>query len=162
MCHLAGSTTAAGLHGGVPGGTIASFITACENIPRNHLALASCDWALSPMLSMRLHRGPLVFCLGRLCGGLFVFCLSNRAIVQRTAGLLELAHLSNVHAASPAYGPAFTSGRQRRPLTGPQKPPNHRHERLVVGWEWLQLQNGKRTARLPPNQTKMEQGQNDG
>jgi hypothetical protein len=33
---LPDSTTAAGLHGGVPGGTIASFITACEDVPRNH------------------------------------------------------------------------------------------------------------------------------
>jgi hypothetical protein len=106
---LADSTTAAGLHGGVPGGTIASFITACEDVPRNHLALASRDWALSPVPGARSLRGRLVFRLGRLCGGLSVFCLSNRAIVQRTAGLLELAHLSNVlHANSPAYGPAFT------------------------------------------------------
>jgi hypothetical protein len=30
-----------------------------------------------------------------------------------------------------------------------------------VGWEWVQLQNDKRIAMPPPNQTKMEQGQNN-
>jgi hypothetical protein len=103
---LAESTTAARFYGGIPGGTIASFIAGCENVPRNHLALSGRDWALSPVLGARSPTR-LVYRLGRLCGGISVFSKINRAIVQRTAGLLELARLSGVHAV-PTYGPAFT------------------------------------------------------
>ena len=38
------------------------------------------------------------------------------------------------------YTNETTSGRRRRPLMGPRSTPNHRHERLLVGWEWIQLQ----------------------
>jgi hypothetical protein len=40
--------------------------------------------------------------------------------------------------------------------------PNHCCKQLLVGWAWVQLQNSKRMATLPPNQTKMERRRNDG
>ena len=104
---LGASTTSAGLHGGVPGGTIASIIAMLENVPRNLRALSSCDWALSPVLGARSPYPRLVYRLGRLRGGIFIMGAGNRAFVQRTAGLLALARLSGVDA-GPVYGPAFT------------------------------------------------------
>ena len=43
-----------------------------------------------------------------------------------------------------------------------KSPPNNCHKQPLVGWEWVQLQNSKRTAIPPPNKTQMEQGQNNG
>jgi hypothetical protein len=105
---LAESTTAARLQGGFPGGTIASFIMALEDVPRHHLALSMHDWALSPVFGARSPAPKFVYRLGKkLCGGFFIFGHGNRALVQRTAGLLHIARLEGTHAIS-SYGPKFT------------------------------------------------------
>ncbi|KAI0002113.1 Saccharopine dehydrogenase-domain-containing protein [Russula compacta] len=115
---LGDSMSSAGLSGGVPGGTIASFIAACEDVPRNHLRLAASDWALSPVPGARSPAARLVYRIGRHArvGGIGIFGTVNRAIVQRTAGLLELARRDDARSGRGAgaplipvyYGPAFT------------------------------------------------------
>ncbi|KAI0274090.1 NAD-P-binding protein [Russula aff. rugulosa BPL654] len=114
---LATSMTSAGLSGGVPGGTIASLISACEDVPFNHLVLSSCDWSLSPVPGARSPDTSLVYRLGpgsRFVGGIGFFNTVNRALVQRTAGLREYAHKEarlcgrGGRGAGAPYGPAFT------------------------------------------------------
>ncbi|KAN0125540.1 Saccharopine dehydrogenase domain containing protein [Russula decolorans] len=116
---LATSTTSAGLSGGFPGGTIATFITACEDVPFNHLLLSSRDWSLSPVPGARSPTPSLVNRLGpgsRIVGGIGLFGRVNRALVQRTAGLREFAHREarlsgrggGGAGAGASYGPAFT------------------------------------------------------
>jgi hypothetical protein len=114
---LATSMTSAGLCGGVPGGTIASLISACEDVPFNHLVLSSCDWSLSPVPGARSPGTSLVYRLGpgsRFVGGIGFFNTVNRALVQRTAGLREYAHKEarlcgrGGRGAGASYGPAFT------------------------------------------------------
>jgi hypothetical protein len=116
---LGTSMTSAGLSGGFPGGTIATFITACEDVPFNHLLLSSHDWSLSPVPGARSPTPSLVYRLGpgsRIVGGIGLFGRVNRALVQRTAGLREFAHREarlsgrgggDVRAGA-SYGPAFT------------------------------------------------------
>lgn len=114
---LGTSTTSAGLSGGFPGGTIASFITAIEDVPFNHLLLSTRDWSLSPVPGARSPRPSLLYRLGpgsRIIGGIGLFGGVNRALVQRTTGLREFAHrearLSGRRdgGAGASYGPAFT------------------------------------------------------
>jgi hypothetical protein len=117
---LGASMTSASLRGGVPGGTIASFLTACEDVPLDHLRLSARDWALSPVPGARSPRPSLVHRLGpgsRIVGGVSLFERINRAIVQRTAGLRELARRearlcgaggADASADPACYGPAFT------------------------------------------------------
>lgn len=113
--------TSAGLSGGFPGGTIASFITALEDVPFNHLLLSSRDWSLSPVRGARSPAPSLVYRLGpgsRIVGGIGLFGRVNRALVQRTAGLREFAHRearlcgrggrNGGAGAGASYGPAFT------------------------------------------------------
>ena len=113
---LGASMTSASLFGGIPGGTIASFLAAWEDVPLDHLRLSARDWALSPVPGARSPRPALVHRLGpgsRVVGGVSLFERVNRAIVQRTAGLREHARrealLCGGGGADPAcYGPAFT------------------------------------------------------
>lgn len=119
---LGASTSAAGMSGGFPGGTIASIIAAIEDVPPFHLTLSSCDWSLSPVPGARSPRTSLVYRLGprsRVVGGVALFGRINRALVQRTAGLREHAHRearlgggAGGGAGSSGdfarYGPAFT------------------------------------------------------
>ena len=116
---LGTSTTSAGLSGGFPGGTIASFIATCEDVRLNHLLLSSCDWSLSPVPGARSPATSLVYRLApgsRIVGGIGLFGRINRAIVQRTAGLRELARREarlcgrggGDGGAGASYGPAFT------------------------------------------------------
>ena len=90
---LGDSMSSAGLSGGVPGGTIASFFTALEDVPLNLLRSAASDWALSPVLGAPSPATRLVYRIGRYArvGSIAIFGSVNRALVQRTAGLLELA-----------------------------------------------------------------------
>lgn len=114
---LADSTTAARFAGGAPPGTIATFVVAHEDVPRPLLARSALDWALSPVPGARSPGLRLVYRLGRRRGAVAPFGTINRALVQRTAGLLALARLENsladAHAEPPpppppVYGPAFT------------------------------------------------------
>ncbi len=108
--------TSAGLSGGFPGGTIASFIATLEDVPFNHLLLSSCDWSLSPVPGAPSPTPSLVHRLGpgsRIVGGVAFFGRINRALVQRTAGLLEFARREarlggRDGGVGASYGPAFT------------------------------------------------------
>jgi hypothetical protein len=72
------------------------------------------DWALSPVPGARSPPPRLVYRLGRAyIGGIFIFGAFNRAVVQRTAGLLELARrcpprMGGGGSSLVCYGPAFT------------------------------------------------------
>jgi len=113
---LRSSLSSASLHGGAPGGTLATFFTSFEDVPRAHLHNASRDWALSPVLGARSPPPRLVYRLGSHIGGIAVFCKINRAIVQRTAGLREFRRRECVGEGGgeeegsdlAGYGPAFT------------------------------------------------------
>lgn len=111
---LTASTTAARMSGGAPGGTIASIFAITEDVPAHLLARAKCDWSLSPVLGARSPARRFVYSLGSRRGALAPFGAINRSLVQRTAGLLRLAHLErdrkpvNVAELPPNYGPAFT------------------------------------------------------
>ncbi|KAI9510328.1 NAD-P-binding protein [Russula earlei] len=120
---LGASLTSAGLRGGAPGGTIASFFAVFEDVPSERIKDSARDWALSPVRGARSPAERLVYRLGRRAhvGGIAVFGRVNRAIVQRTAGLLEL-HRRSARAGDAGgrgaaatgsgdlacYGPAFT------------------------------------------------------
>jgi len=123
---LGPSTTATTMYGGVPGGTIASFLASCEDVPRNHLAITMTDWSLSPVPGAPSPLPRLVYNFGGIgVGSIPPFGLVNRALVQRTAGLLELARRETRRGRGGAavgastseargeegpacYGPAFT------------------------------------------------------
>jgi hypothetical protein len=102
--------TAARMSGGAPGGTIATIFSVREDVPGPLLARSQCDWSLSPVLGARSPAHRFVYRLGNRYGALFPFGAINRALVQRTAGLLALAHLECKRAEPPppSYGPAFT------------------------------------------------------
>ena len=118
---LGTSTTSAALHGGFPGGTIASFLAAFESVPLHILLLSACDWSLSPVPGARSPRPALVYRLApgsRVVGGVALFNRINRALVQRTAGLREYARREaqlsggggrpGALGDTACYGPAFT------------------------------------------------------
>ena len=116
---LGASTTAARMRGGVPGGTIATFLSECEDVPPNDFAMALADWSLSPVLGAPKPPSRLVYYLdGGIVGSISVMGRVNRALVQRTAGLLERARRETprgrgsggeAREGDPAcYGPSFT------------------------------------------------------
>ena len=121
---LGASTSAARLSGVLPPGTIASFISALEDVPPNHLAMARADWSLSPVLGASSPSPRLVYRLpgggtGRFAvGAIGIMARVNRALVQRTAGLLEVARREARRGRGGSgearerdlvcYGPAFT------------------------------------------------------
>jgi hypothetical protein len=123
---LGASTSAARLSGGIPPGTIATFLTVCEDVPPNHNAMARADWALSPVPGAPSPPPRLVYRLvgssGRgyhAVGAIGAMARVNRALVQRTAGLLELARRESQRYSGPSrgtarerdllcYGPAFS------------------------------------------------------
>lgn len=119
---LGPSTTAATMYGGVPGGTIASFLATCEDVPQNHLAITMADYSLSPVPGAPSPLPRLVYSFDGIgVGALPPFGSVNRALVQRTAGLLELARRETRRGRGGAgtsearredgpacYGPAFT------------------------------------------------------
>jgi hypothetical protein len=102
------------MSGGAPGGTIATIFAMTEDVQPSLLARSKCDWSLSPVLGARSPSLRFVYSLGSRRGALAPFGAINRSLVQRTAGLLRLAHLererdpSNVAEPAPSYGPAFT------------------------------------------------------
>ena len=85
-----------------------------KDVPHTILSRSKCDWALSPVLGARSPGRRFVYRLGSSRGSLSPFGFINRSILQRTAGLLRLAHIEsqrdsvNAEEPPPAYGPAFT------------------------------------------------------
>lgn len=112
---LAASTTASSLSGGVPGGTIATIFAMTKDVPHTLLSRSKRDWALSPVLGAHSPAHRFVYSLGSRRGAISPIGIVNTSIIQRTAGLLRLAHLvrergpvKNAVEPPPSYGPAFT------------------------------------------------------
>ncbi|KAJ3573700.1 hypothetical protein NP233_g2257 [Leucocoprinus birnbaumii] len=108
------SMTAHQLKGGFSGGTINSFMTALEDIPSKELKESSVDYSISPVAGPKPPRPQLYYNLpvpgSRPFKGAFFFMEpTNKALVQRTFGLLELeARTSNSKEAQLGrYGPEF-------------------------------------------------------
>ena len=93
--NLGTSTTAHKIRGGVSGGTFSSAMTAIEEVPRYERKEASLPHSLSPIVGVKPSPPQLWYNLpipgGKDIYGAFFFMQpANRALVQRTAGLLEL------------------------------------------------------------------------
>jgi len=96
LLNLGTSTTGHKIRGGgVSGGTFASAMTAIEEVPRSVHKEASLPHSLSPIVGVKPSRPQYWYNLpipgGKEIYGAFFFMQpTNRAIVQRTAGLFEL------------------------------------------------------------------------
>ena len=85
-------------------------------MPSNQLAMAHADWSLSPVLGAPKPPPRLVYRLdGGIVGAIWVMGRVNRALVQRTAGLLERVRRESPRGRGSAgsgdpacYGPSFT------------------------------------------------------
>ncbi|KZT27107.1 hypothetical protein NEOLEDRAFT_1155173 [Neolentinus lepideus HHB14362 ss-1] len=96
--NIEGVITAFVLQGGLSGGTLSSLLTALEEVPKEDLQRALEDYSLSTAIqgppnypSQLIYKLPL--CDPPIYGSLFVMQPSNKAIVQRTWGLHQLAAL---------------------------------------------------------------------
>ncbi|KDR76288.1 hypothetical protein GALMADRAFT_473621 [Galerina marginata CBS 339.88] len=111
---LGDSTTAFRFRGGVSGGTISSMMTLLEKVPPNALRESREPYILSPFVG---QRRPLLRFLYNLPipgtkplkGAIFLMAAGNKAVIQRTFGLLEMqARDSKAKDAQLArYGPEF-------------------------------------------------------
>lgn len=90
------STSAFSFRGGISGGTIASFMTAVEEVPRNVLRDAGRPYSTSPFvgalppLPFRVLHKLSIPGMKSLIGGHFIMGPGNTALVQRSYGLFEL------------------------------------------------------------------------
>lgn len=87
-------TSGVAFKGGVSGGTIASAITAMEQVPRRFRRESMRPYSLSPFQGSRSPFFRSVYSLfipgeKPIRGGLWIMAASNRGIVQRTFGLLQ-------------------------------------------------------------------------
>ncbi|KAJ6497433.1 Saccharopine dehydrogenase-domain-containing protein [Mycena sanguinolenta] len=105
------STSAYSVRGGMSGGTIGTVISILEHVPREELRVSSKEYSISPSIGVPSPREPLVRRLflpdtGKtLTGAMFFMTPTNRALVQRSWGLLEMeAAQDNSHV---RYGPGF-------------------------------------------------------
>ncbi|KAJ6578916.1 Saccharopine dehydrogenase-domain-containing protein [Mycena vulgaris] len=105
------SVSAYVVRGGVSGGTVATGIIAMEQIPANERRIARTEFTLSPAVGVPSSPSRLIYRLflpdtrKTLVGAFFFMKAPNRAIVQRSWGLLEVESAHNktqLH-----YGPAF-------------------------------------------------------
>ena len=88
------STSAFRFHGGISGGTIESAMTAIEKVPFRLAKQARVPYSLSPYVGLAPHFR-LLYSLPvpgskTIKGAIFVMGAGNRALVQRTYGLLEI------------------------------------------------------------------------
>ncbi|KAF8161736.1 Saccharopine dehydrogenase-domain-containing protein [Mycena galopus ATCC 62051] len=99
------------LRGGTSGGTINTGIVLIEQVPKEELRVSSQEYSISPSVGTPSPRPPLIYRLflpdtGKTLTGAFYFMgPPNRAVVQRSWGLLEAEAAqdkSYLH-----YGPAF-------------------------------------------------------
>lgn len=95
------STTVHSVSGGVSGGTINTILTTLDSVPREIIEESSEPFSLSPIVSAAKQEGPthgfkfrykltLPGLNENYIGSFFPMSLTNRSIVQRTFGLLEL------------------------------------------------------------------------
>ncbi|EAU91742.1 saccharopine dehydrogenase [Coprinopsis cinerea okayama7 len=92
---LSTSISAHRLKTGISGGTLASFITAIEEVPPELRKISGNPFFISPIKGTPLPFPKLVYSLpipggNPIVGSFFVMRPSNAAIVHRTAGLIEL------------------------------------------------------------------------
>ncbi|KAG5644513.1 hypothetical protein DXG03_008255 [Asterophora parasitica] len=114
------SVTAHRVRGGFSGGTVSTMITSLENVPSEKLR-ETIDYSLSPVKGPALPRFQFSYTQSipgerSVFGGFFFMQPTNRKLVQRTFGLLELqaqnaetpGSSANVQTARrERYGPAF-------------------------------------------------------
>ncbi|KAF9562971.1 hypothetical protein CPC08DRAFT_662407 [Agrocybe pediades] len=113
--NLGTSLTAHSFEGGISGGTIASFMTLLEQTPKSNRRESALPYVLSPFVGLRSPPLRLLYNLAvpgakKLQGALFVMAPPNRAVVQRTFGLLEMEQKyakDKLQARKSAYGPDF-------------------------------------------------------
>ncbi|KAJ7122643.1 Saccharopine dehydrogenase-domain-containing protein [Mycena crocata] len=105
------SLVAFAVSGGVSGGTIHSAMTGIEEIPTRERRMASAEYSLGPVQGTLSPRGPLIYRLflpdtrTTLVGAFFFAKPADRALVQRTWGLLEAEAVNDK--TQPHYGPMF-------------------------------------------------------
>ncbi|KAF5321959.1 hypothetical protein D9619_001578 [Psilocybe cf. subviscida] len=104
---IADCTSAVVVKGGVSGGTIASAITAMEQVPRRFSRESMRPYSLSPFQGIRRPSFRSVYSLfvpgeKPIRGGLWFMAASNRGIVERTFGLFQTQGKPK-----DAYGPNF-------------------------------------------------------
>ncbi|KAJ7496625.1 Saccharopine dehydrogenase-domain-containing protein [Mycena latifolia] len=105
------SVSAYTLKGGFSGGTISTGIVAIEEIPANERRIARVEYSLSPAQGTPSPPNRLIYRLflpdtrKTLVGAFFFMKEPNRAIVQRSWGLLEVESAKDK--SQPHYGPAF-------------------------------------------------------
>lgn len=95
LLNLGTSTTGHKIRGGVSGGTVATTITAIEEVPSSVHEEASLPHSLSPIVGVKPSQPQFSYNLSipggkEIYGAFFFMQPTNRAIVQRTAGLFEL------------------------------------------------------------------------
>ena len=88
------STSAFRFYGGVSGGTIASFMALIEKVPFRVIKQSMLPYSLSPYVGLA-PRFRFLYSLPvpgskTIKGGIFIMGDGNRALVQRTFGLLEI------------------------------------------------------------------------
>jgi hypothetical protein len=100
--HFVGkSTTIHSGSGGISGGTINTILTGLDSVPREIIEESSKPFSLSPIVSATKQEGPthgfkflykltLPGLNEKYIGSFFPMSLTNRSIVERTFGLLEL------------------------------------------------------------------------
>ncbi|KAJ7133739.1 Saccharopine dehydrogenase-domain-containing protein [Mycena crocata] len=105
------SVSAYVIKGGISGGTISTAITGIEEIPRREQTIARAQYSISPVIGTPTPPGPLIYRLfladtqKTLVGGFWFMRGPNRAVVQRSWGLMETQAAydrTQLH-----YGPAF-------------------------------------------------------
>ncbi|KAJ7935359.1 Saccharopine dehydrogenase-domain-containing protein [Mycena leptocephala] len=105
------SLSAYSMRGGMSGGTIGTGITTLEKVPQEELRVSQRDYTISPSIGVPLPRRPLVYRLflpdtrKTLTGCLYFMARTDRALVQRTWGLLQAEAAedkTHLH-----YGPTF-------------------------------------------------------
>ncbi|RDB25074.1 hypothetical protein Hypma_007419 [Hypsizygus marmoreus] len=89
------STTAYHYHGGISGGTLSTLMTMLEEVPESKMTDSKQDFSLSPVEGGLLPAFRFLYNLAipgdkPILGGFFVMQPTNRKLVQRTFGLLEL------------------------------------------------------------------------
>ncbi|KAF5375563.1 hypothetical protein D9615_009173 [Tricholomella constricta] len=115
------SMTAHRVRGGISGGTLSTMMTAIEDVPKEKMQ-ESIDYSLSPVTGPALPRFQFLYTQSipgesTVPGGFFFMQPTNRKLVQRTFGLLEM-EVKNAEAPDTPveairnarrerYGPAF-------------------------------------------------------
>lgn len=88
------SLSSQAMSGGISGGTVASMMTALEVTPKHLIRQSKLPYAISPIVGIRpafrlLYDLPIPGAK-TLRGAIFFMAPSNRAVVQRSFGLLAL------------------------------------------------------------------------